>query len=347
MDRLKVSSALNTDAKQLNEIFKRFNAEQIKEADEDTDKYKEIESFFNNQKNKIKQDTATFCFLDFCEQRIPTDNEIEFLTEIAYCNSDITTIPMVGHFSDSKDSPIAYQDYKKYIEKAIESIEQLNHKPIMGIVPRLSRKNILDLLNFYQSKGITAYALDLEGSNPISARMSIFKVLKAMNKIKILEKSYIHGHNVGMRVNKTTDIIPAKDILGFGLGLDSIGEKRTEFKPNRVFLTFIKTNPLNKFRLFNKKDYGYWKSISASDLEKVYPSDSSVPITAFKSAIKNASHFNYIQKIFNCEQLAIESHKVKQVITEDSKSILDYIKKKKSVVPDDIKVIEAGQKSIE
>ena len=235
LDRLNVTIPLNDKAKQLNEIFKRFSAKQIKEADEDSGKYKEIESFFNKQKSKIKHDTVTFCFLDFNEPRLPTTDEIEFLTDLAYCNSDITTIPTLSQFSDSKSSPISYLDYKKYLQKSIESVEQLNHKPIMGIISKLARKNVPDLLEFYYSKGINTFALDLEGSNPISAQMGIFKVLKTLNKMKILDSSYIHGHNVGIRVNKAKDIIPAKDILGFGVGLNSIGEKRTPFKPNPAF----------------------------------------------------------------------------------------------------------------
>ena len=346
LDKLNIASPLNNKAKQLNEIFKRFSAKQIKEADEDANKYKEIESFFNRQKSKIKPETTTFCFLDFNEQRLPTNDEIEFLTDLAYCDSDITTIPTISHFSDSKNSPIAYQEYKKYIQKAIESIEQLNHKPIMGVIPKLSRKNVPDLLEFYQSKGINTFALDLEGSNPISSQRGIFKVLKTLNKMKMLDSCYIHGHNVGIRVNKVKDIIPAKDILGFGVGLNSIGEKRTEFKPNPAVLSLIKINPLNKFRLFNKKDYGYWKAISGEDLEKVYPSDSSVPISAFKTAIKNANQFNSIQKVFNFEQLALESHHVNEIITEDAEKTLDYIKKKKYIIPDDVKVLESGQEKI-
>lgn len=346
LDKLSVASPLNDKARQLNEIFKRFGAKQIKEADEDSGKYKEIEAFFNKQKSKIKPDTTTFCFLDFNEPRLPTDDEIEFLTDLAYCNSDITTIPTISQFSDSKKSPISYQDYKKYLQKSIESVEQLNHKPIMGVIPKLARKNVPDLLEFYQSKGINTFALDLEGSNPISAQMGIFKVLKTLNKMKILDSCYIHGHNVGIRVNKVKDIIPAKDILGFGVGLNSIGEKRTEFKPNPAFLSQIKLNPLNKFRLFNKKEYGYWKAISATDLEHEYPSDSSVPFSAFKTAIKNASQFNSIQKVFNFEQLAIESHHVKEIINEDAEKTLNYVKKKKYIVPDDVKVLESGQEKI-
>ncbi|CEG11921.1 hypothetical protein MSIBF_A1770010 [groundwater metagenome] len=346
LDKLNVVYPLNDNANQLNEIFKRFSAKQIKEDDEYSSKYGKIESFFNRQRNKIKPGTLTFCFLDFNEPRIPTNDEIEFLTHIAYCNSDITTIPTISQFNNSENPSISYENYKKYLENAIESIEQLNRRPIMGIIPKMAPKKIPDLLGFYQDKGINSFAIDLDGSNPISANMRIFKVLKSLNKMKILDSCYIHGHNVGMRVNKVTDIIPAKDILGFGIGLNSLGEKRKEFKPNHAFILFIKTNPLNKFRLFNKKEYSYWKAISWDDLEKIYPLDSGIPVVTFKNAIKNADQFNNIQKAFNSEQLAIESHRIKEVITEDADKTINYINKKKDVDPNDIIVIESGPEKI-
>ena len=346
LDRLKSNHPLNNNATHLNELFKRFSASQIKEAEEDADKLKLLENHLNRQKNIIKNDKPTYCFFDFNEARLPTDEETEFLTDLAYCNSDITTIPTISQFKDSKDSTIKYEDYKKYLESAIESIEQLNHKPIMGVIPRLSRKNTGDLLGFYNNKGINTFALDLGGSNPISSRTTIFKVLKTLNKMKILDESYIHGHNVGMRVNKITEVIPAKDVLGFGLGLNSLGEKRTEFKPNRAFISFIQTNPLNKFRLFNKTDYGYWKAISSEELEKVYPTDSSIPVSVFKQTFSNPTQYNYIQKAFNFEQLALEAHHIKEIISEDSEKTLEYITKKKNIAPDDVKIIETGQDNI-
>src|SRR3989344_7991604 len=109
LDRLKAIHPLNNKARQLNELFKRFSASQIKEAEEDSEKHKQIEQIFNRQRNLIKSDTATFCFLDFNEARIPTNEETEFLTDMAYCNSDITTIATISKFTDSKSSPIKYE----------------------------------------------------------------------------------------------------------------------------------------------------------------------------------------------------------------------------------------------
>lgn len=348
LDKFKVKQTVNSEALQINEIFKRFSADQIKAANEDCDKNQEIDNFFNTQKNKIKETTATICILDFKEIRVPTNDEIEFLTAIAYCNSDISVIPTVSHFSDSKSSPISYEDYKKYLVQVIDSIEQLNHKPIMGIIPKISSVNAPDLLNFYHDKGINSFAIDLDGSNPVSASTRIFKILKILNKEKLLETSYIHAHNTGMRVNKISETVPAKDILGFGVGIDSIGEKRKEFKPNKAFIEYIKLNPLNKFRLFNKEDYYYWKTISLSDLKQVYPSDSSVPFKELKESINDKTPviFNKLQSIFNSEQLAIESNNIRKVITENSEKTLNYIKKKKGIISEDLKVIESGPKKI-
>lgn len=342
LDRIKLKDPLNPESKQLNEIFKRFTADKIIEANENSEKYYELERWFNSQKNKISDGTSTLCFIDYNEKRIPTDEEIEFMTELAYCSSDITVIPTVNYFNDPKQTEIEYENFKNYLSRSIEIIEQLNNKPIMGIIPKLAPKKVSDLITFYQNVGINSYSLDLAGSNPISSAMRIFKVLKTLNKMKVLEECYLHGYNVGMRVNKMTDVIPAKDILGFGTGLNSLGEKRTIFKPNRSFLEQIKTNPLNKFRLFNKENYGYWKSISVEELENVYPEDCTLQFTEFT----NPSQMNHVQKVFNIEQLALESHILRDVITENPDDSLDYIKTKSYVVQDDINLLEKGIKKI-
>jgi hypothetical protein len=197
-------------------------------------------------------------------------------------------------------------------------------------------------MEFYQDKGINSYCLDMGGSNPISSSMRIFKILKALNKLGTFEESYIHGHNVGMRVNKTVDVIPARDILGFGTGLSSLGEKRTKFIPNKQFIDLIKTNPMNKFRLFDKESYGYWKSITVDEVKSIYPSDCSLSVCDFE----NNNQMTYLQKAFNSEQLALESHALRKYIEEDADASLDYIKSKKHVINDDMAVLENGKDKI-
>lgn len=335
---------LNPKSIKLNEIFKRLNAEQIKEANENSTKYQQLENWFNAGTNKIKDGTVTFCFLDFDEKRVPTTEEIEFMTTLAYCNSDITTIPTISHFNMIKQSEITYDSYKNYLNSAIGIIEQLNKKPIMGVIPKVAPKQIEDLFDFYQKKGINSFSLDLAGSNPIRASLRIFRILKTLNKMKLLDQTYLHGHNVGMRVNKIADVIPAKDILGFGLGLNSLGEKHTKFTPNRSFIEYVKTNPQNKFRLFDKENYGYWKDVSTTQLSQMWPNDSGLNMQMFRSPTR-ATNLK-LQKIFNAEQLALESHHLGAILNEETDKSLGYVKNKKYIDGDDIKLIEKGKDKI-
>ncbi|MFH1972666.1 MAG: hypothetical protein ABIJ18_04275 [archaeon] len=339
LDRLRLKDSLNTKSRQLNEIFKRFTSEKIKEANEDNDKFTKIESEFNSNMNKVQENDSTFCFLDFAENIFPTSEEIEFMIDIAYCNSDITTIPTISQIKIKEEN---FSDFLNYLNNAIETIEQLNNKPIMGMIPSVAPKKVEDLLNLYEEKGINSFLLDLDGKNPITARMRIFRILKILNKKKLLDSSYIHGHNVGMRVAKIVDVIPAKDILGFGLGLNSLGEKRKIFHPNKAFLNYIKTNPENKFRLFNKEDYGYWKGLASKELDKIWPEDSSFETISFKEAKTSG----YLQKAFNVEQLALASHKLREIVNEEPNKTLDFIKNKKYVKKEDIKIIENVKKKI-
>ena len=342
LDKIKLKHTLNPQSRQLNEIFKRFKASHIKAANEKNEEYEKLEKWFNSQKSKVVDDSSTFCFIDFSEQRLPTNEEIEFMIDVAYCNSDITAIPTISHFNNPKQKEIEYDAYKKYLKVAIETIEQLNNKSIMGTIPKLAPKKVADLIGFYQNEGVNSYSLDMDGSNPISSAMRVFKVLKTLNKMGVLENSYIHGHNVGMRVNKTVDVIPAKDILGFGTGLSSLGEKRKIFKPNKSFIDLLKTNPNNKLRVFNKDNYGYWKDISVEQLKSVCPADCSFSLSEFDSV----SQIGYLQKIFNAEQLSLESHNLRTIINEDADNSLDYIKRKKHVIENDIAVLEKGRNQI-
>lgn len=341
LDKLKLRHSLNEKALQINEIFRRFTADSIKQNNEDGHKYTELESWFNGQKKKAKEGTVNLCFIDFDEMRLPNKEEIEFMTDLSYCNSDITAIPTINRMNQ-KNVSISFDDYLNYLKSAFEIIEQLNKKPIMGVIPKIAPKNINELMEFYNEKGINTFTFDFGGSNPMSQSSKVFKVMRALNKLDMLETSYVHGHNVGVRVNKAADVIPARDVLGFGIGLGSLGEKRVPFRPNPAFLSMIKMNPLNKFRLFNKKDYGYWKAVSAEDLPAIFPKDCKLPVEEFK----NSKQPFDLQKVFNAEQLALEAHNLKRLIREESEDALRYVKKKKHVEDSDIRLLETAQKKI-
>ncbi|MBU2100243.1 hypothetical protein KKG83_02555 [Candidatus Micrarchaeota archaeon] len=343
LDKLGLEQKLNKDAKRFNEIFKRFNAEQIKRIDEENELFDRLQNWFNRQKKKAEPETPTVTIVEFDEDRFPSKEEIEFLIGAIYPNSDIVTIPIVPGINKKKKSELDFDGYKKYVKEAIEDIEGLNNKPIMGTIPKLPGTLIKDLINFYVGFGINSFLVDFDGSNPVSYDMRTHRILRALKENKLLETSYLFGHNVGLgRPNKDVLAVPARDILGFGLGLNSLGNKHKKFVPNRTFFEFIKMNPEKKFRLFDKGSYSYWNYEAVSKSPEAYPKDSSISW----DELKKSKMPNKLQKTFNEEQIALETNKIYSVINEDSEKSLSYLKSKKFVEKDDFKKIENSTKRI-
>jgi len=341
LSNLKIDQQLNPNSRKLNEVFKRFNASQIHEIETENEAADKLETWFNRQK-KVTADNPTITIAEFDEERLPTEEEIDFLVGTIYPHSDISTIPIISNINKKKKSELEFDKYKKYVQDTIKSIEDLNNKPIMGTVPNLPGKPTKELIKFYLDKGINSFLIDLDGGNPISKSMRLYRILKEIKKNEMHDKCYFFAHNIGNRVNKAAKTVPAKDILGFGLGLNSLGNKHKKFVPNKQFIEFMKLNPKRKFRLFNKEDYGYWKYTSLEEIKDNYPSDSSIPYNTFK----DANTPNKMQKLFNEEQMSLETNTITSVVNENPEKSIPYLKTKKNVDATDLKMVEDSIKKL-
>ena len=297
-----------------------------------------------------------FCFLEFEDESIPDQKEIEYVSDQAYVFSDVTPLPMLSNFiSKITDTTIKgkgknqrkvhspnnnkFEMVKKYLNDTIETIEQLNNKPIMGYVPDY-RFYFDKLVKFYADKGLNMFYFDAHLSNPIQLQSSLRAFIRELNKHEILENSFIHMINPGVgRGTKDKSIIPAKDILGFGLGVDSLGERHMRRIMNKEAIENMKKNPDNRSRLFNKNTYGYLKTSEKTDILKFYPKDSGIDVSEFLTSNKPDPK---IENAFNAEQLALESMSLKNNLIK-SRSILQYINKKSNIREDDVKILKRAK----
>ncbi|MCY4491949.1 MAG: hypothetical protein OXC46_10910, partial [Thaumarchaeota archaeon] len=277
--------------------------------------------------------------------------EIEYMTDLAYIYSDITPLPMLSDFIDKITDTVKtnknihtpndskFHKVEKYLKDSIETINQLNNKPIMGYVPNY-RYYFDKLIKIYADNGINTFYFDAHLSNPITLQHSLRAFMRELNKQELLEKSFIHLINPGIgRGIKNSAVIPAKDILGFGFGIDSLGDKHMRPIFNKTMIEKMRKNPDNRSRLFSKKSYGYVKTLEKSEIEEFYPNDSGIDVSEFLISGKPDSK---IQNAFNVEQLALESRNLYNYINQ-SRSILDYINKKQDIKKDDIKILKRAK----
>ncbi len=335
---------INAEIRGINEIYRKFKAEGIKRAIS-TNREQEI----NNELNRLirkqaSEEQVNICFIEFDELRLPSKEELEYLTNLAYVHSDITPIPLIPKFSKRKNfTENEFKQYASFVKEAVKTIGVLNHKPLMGIIPLSIPSVFLDsLIDLYISEGINAFCIDYEGASLAGKLTNIRQILKTFKLKKISEDTLVYSLNLASgRFPKDREIVPAKDVLSFGYGFDVLGGTHIQKRlpPEiRAKLLSMKDIINNSVRLFNKEDYGYYKTDKKEIIEKIYPKDSSLPLSFFEQTKKKPN----VDKFFNQEQIGLEAVNLRGLIKEEQK-LLGYLSKKLYVEKDDLKRLDKNK----
>lgn len=341
--KLRLKSPLNTKAYGFLEIYKSISSEKISLYNKDSEEHDKFSRSLVNLGKRGQDNDAQLCILNFDNPNkiFPNKKEIEFLTDAAYCNSDITPIPMIK----AKITQTNFTPFMKYIGDVYKTIEELNHKPIMGYLPNLPRELYPKLLDVYIKKGIRTFYFDFNGQIP--DHLKLRPLLKHLNSKKKLDDTLIYGINAKPgKALKNANIIPSKDFLSYGFGIDILGQTHIGTKGSKEFFEKLKkavdTQQENKKRLFTKFDYGYHKISKKDEMESIYPSDSKIEL----SDILTDDYKTY-QNLFNMEQQGIESSNLRKRLNEldPTESILSYVGKKEQIKKE-LKHLEKGPKSI-
>ncbi len=196
-------------------------------------------------------------------------------------------------------------------------------------------------MDFYAEKEIDSFVFDFDGKTPMSMRQTIRTFMRSLKKNDLLENSFIHSINANHgRFNKNVNVVGAKDILSFGLGFDSLGEKHKPLRGPKEFFKKLKNREVNKLRLFNKEDYGYYK-LNRNQIQEIYPNDSIIKMNSFEN--ENLDSRN-LQKSFNLEQIGLESIRLRDII--ENQKALDYLSNKIQVKKEDYKKVVKMKKEV-
>lgn len=332
----------------LQELFLKFDENTLIKKDQDS-KY----SSDKNNQLKREKDKANgcphFCLLEFKNKgenwRYPTEKEIDILTNVAYSHSDITPIPSVPKAARNLNVE-NFDAFVEYLDSCYNSIEIRNKKCIMGYIPAVATLFSRELINYYLDKGINAYYVDFD-SSMITSHIDMLNAMKRELAKRGYEENHLF-HFVNVSYGKSINdkkVLSARDILGFGYGLDSLGGIHSGPKRSPEFyekLKAMKNISRNTKRLLNVKDYGYYRFDSVKDsLENIYPADALISITDLNTGTE--SRLEKYLKIVNLQQQCIEADKLAQVTTEEPAKSLEYFKSKKNVQKNDLKYLSKSK----
>nr|MDO8079347.1 hypothetical protein [Candidatus Freyarchaeota archaeon] len=333
---------LDVKIKGINEIYKKLDEEKAKKMISDTNEQGRFNYSIMSSASKANQNKEiNLCIIDY-SGRYPSGRVLEFVADTVYGYSDIVPVPIISDIGDRIKTAEDLDSYLKFLKNFLQNIG-IHRKPVMGLIPPIAFLFVPDLINFYIKNGINAFYFDFDGKNPISLRQNITATLRNIENENLLGKSFIHAINVNIgRSIRKADVIPAKDILGFGFGIDSLGGKHKPLKIPKDYFERIPDSEKRKLRLFNKEDYGYYKIEDLSQIKKIVPKDSAIKIDNFSE--KNLKKLKKVQSLFNMEQQGLESLRLREIIKENE--VGRYLEKKKYIKNEDIKKMLKIKKDI-
>ena len=322
-----------------NEIFKKFTKDSLADYVSGIKDAGKIHLDINRNIRKTSSDELNFCFTTLNHTKFPEGKEIDLLTNISYIYSDATPLPLVHNFFNGKeDIPKAFDEFTQFMGQCIDSINRLNNKAIMGVIPSsLPAYYIQRLVEFYHDNNITSFAFDFENKTHGRLIGHLREMMISIIDLDILDESFTYSCNTQRgRPSKTSDVIKARDILVYNFGFDIVGNNHMPL--NIPLAKSEKFKNSANIRLFSGNDYGHHKYDNFNDLGESYPySKTSIPID-FLNPEGNLKRSRDCQKLFNNEMFGLELLKYKKFL-KGSESTLDYLEGKNQI-RDDLNILK-------
>ena len=257
----------------------------------------------------------TLLFVEYDSQKeVPAYNQIEYLFDLLYNFPVDFLIPPILH-------DIPPTNYLNFLKLFFQISRSYNKKPIFGLIPYGSYRDLAMILDFYLNEGITLFAIDLNGRHPLllSAQLGMVTRKLQEHQKEYNQNGYLHGLNVGCgRALRKSAISPAKDILGFFSGLDSFGAAHVPLKLTPDLYRRLGTHTkLPPIRFFNRNDYGYYRE-DTIDIKRMFTFKNDL-IFDFDllDSLTNLNEKRVLQRVLNAKEQGLETKMIRQKIREE------------------------------
>ena len=340
----------------LNEIYRTLSKTKLDEIDGDQNKALEfgrsLKSVLNSQQAKDDISLLIFSYENKNKETerpknvLPSDKEVQSI-----CN--VVTHPLIDAIIPPRIGGLSGEAYLQFLKKFFATLPSYEkNPPIIGFIPFLASTDFDQIANFYLEKGIYSFIADFENNNPVDAYLFAGQIHRLSDYIdkEYREDAFLHALNIpSTRTRQKVDVTPAKDIITFAMGFDSYGTSHLPQKlPEKVIKQIMErraaggfggsgssrptialdAEDAEVFRLFNRSDYGYYRS-SLANLKSTIPDEENISIK-FDHLFDDEISENKIKKlrrIFNVERQATEANDLKLQIA--SNSIMKHIGSKK------------------
>jgi hypothetical protein len=338
----------NRSIRAINELPREVNIEKLNDIDNDSEKQEEFYRGIRYRFSGVDTSNDITVFMFSYSNRgsadkpnkEPTSTEVEYLCGVLnHPLNDLWVPPIIPELSGAS--------YLPYLKRFYEEAKSYQHIACAGLVPHVSRLEIRQLADFYKKEGISYFLMDFAGKHPLDLVGNINQVVKMVHEIEKLRGNYCFLHAVNVPLTKAhwkTPVVPAKDILLFEMGFGAFGSSHIRRSyPEEVLKMMASQKIKRRFRLFNRKDYGYYTNESPG-LDKMLTEEwpTVVSLKNFKGDHDWAT-INSLEKCFNVERHGLEANEIRRKLIEEE-SVAKHISAKTCIPPTYVKkVLRVGK----
>lgn len=236
--------------------------------------------------------------------------------------------------------------YGSIIDIFLEYIKTGKKKPIgitipLSIVPYQYLRGILEYLF---NEGINFLVFDMGARVPINYYQYFALTYRVANEVfgdyKFL--LYVANPNIG-KPSKLSEVVTAKDLLSYGIGIDILGDKHTN---RAVFLMKgedVSGTDISMPRILSRKDYGYYRLPDLRNMRKLIDPYTIIPRDPLISEERDIR--SMWRRAYNTEQVGKETRNLNELIIKNE-SLIKYLKPKFCVKEEHVKIIVKAKESV-
>ncbi|MFA5311958.1 MAG: hypothetical protein WC375_01410 [Methanomassiliicoccales archaeon] len=307
------ASTKNVPASDVTEIYRNYTKDGLAKA---AGEFNE-EGRLNSELKAKKTDDLNVCFVDYNDSSELSKDEFRLLMDLQYQNSDIAMTPIWSGLIKIKQKENLLDSVLEWNKRAIEIIETLNNKSVMGTLSMgMPRTMIGDVLKSYIDQGVTLFAIDARNRFVDSHDTWMREVIRNIKDYKMLDETFLYVVNPrAENFSHNAEIVLARDFLNAGYGFDVIGGGHIPNPGAALAKKKIASAGEPFCRKFDEGSYGYIKMPESEAVKALQ-----VPQYKVRDEMKN----------YNLVRQADETSKLAQMLIKE-RTIEPYLRTKDMV----------------
>ncbi len=316
---MKPSIRTMTDESPVHEFYRRV-------------KPRSLDNCLNNQQYDSKylqgirslrsEDSLNICHIEYdSKDSLPNEDQIRQMADLQYLSTDVIVIP--SWFRLINKSANRLEEFFELSDKYYEYASFRNHKPVMASIPLcLSTSELPKVIKHFIDMDITSFVLDFN-SRFMTKTTWVRSFMRELEEYNVQDESIVYSINAAYGTSHKTDkTCEAQDFLGFGAGIDLLGNKYSA-KPSS---DMYGESSMSEVKIFDPSHYTYHSRICTEDELWKYKVESAkkqiTELGLIRDAIKHDENVMDIVKTKNLSDVTVR-WLVEQNKTEPHRTVLD------------------------